>query len=110
MHLLLIDDKKVVLDIYGRALSHFGITVESFTNPAEAVARYSKLVDLVVTDYQMPEMNGHQVAEAIRATNKDAKILLITASDVSGDGFTGVMRKPIIISEFIQKVLDCCKK
>jgi CheY-like chemotaxis protein len=43
----------------------------------DQIARYSP--DVIITDYHMPEMNGIELAEQVRAMNLNSHIILITA-------------------------------
>jgi two-component system response regulator SaeR len=41
--------------------------------------------DIVITDANMPEMNGAQMVDEIRMIKPDAKIIVITADNVNAD-------------------------
>ena len=67
--------------------------------------------DLIITDIFMPEMNGYELVEAIRATGSSVKVLGVTAATVGSErelllqsGADVVMGKPIT-SESLQKAL-----
>jgi PAS domain S-box-containing protein len=68
--------------------------------------------DIVLVDYQMPGMNGHQFAEALQAIPllNDVKLILLTSAARKGDAvlagkrnFAGYLSKPIKKEE----LLDC---
>jgi CheY-like chemotaxis protein len=54
---------------------------------------------LVICDYDMPEMNGHDVFTAMRAEGNDSQFLLYTNAELStlpifeGTGFIGIVNK-----------------
>lgn len=56
------------------------------TNGLEAVERYkSSRPDVVIVDLSMPEMDGIQAVEAIRALDTQAKIIIMTAAGGDDD-------------------------
>jgi two-component system capsular synthesis sensor histidine kinase RcsC len=63
--------------------------------------------DLVLTDIRMPEMNGYEMARAIRQSGSQVPIYALTAHVMdyvpmkcSDAGMNGFIRKPINIEEF----------
>ena len=114
MHLLVVDDDAIMLDVYKRAFNYFNITSDCVTSGSDAIEKYKKnmkIFDFIITDYQMPKMNGVEFARAIKEINKNIGLLLVTGNDMEKPvEFVGMMTKPVLISELIQKVLDCCKK
>lgn len=61
-----------------------GITVEGFSEPGKALERaIEKTPDLVITDYQMPGMNGIEFIEEIRSTPslRDIPVVMVTMAD-----------------------------
>ncbi len=85
--LLVVDDNKVTLDTLQNALQQFGYRVDSANNGEEALALLSKNnYDLVITDLQMPVMDGYDLCKAIRrkytAETLPILVLTSTANDV----------------------------
>ena len=69
--------------------------------------------DLVLMDIQLPDINGIEAFERIRANAETAKVPVIafTASVTTGDrsrigdaGFDGFLGKPINLKEFLETV------
>lgn len=67
MRLLLIDDSKSSLRALQQTVEGCATTVESYTDPIEAIQRARKTrFDLVVTDFMMPQMDGLEVIKKLR--------------------------------------------
>jgi CheY-like chemotaxis protein len=66
---LLIDDDKDILTVLKRSLELKGVNTYGFTNPVLAVEHFKNNAasyDIVVTDIRMPQMNGFEVARAVK--------------------------------------------
>jgi signal transduction histidine kinase len=62
LHILLVDDEQLVLDVLTAYLTEGGHTFETATNGREGLEKFYKgKFDLVVTDRAMPDMNGIQM-------------------------------------------------
>lgn len=76
---LCIDDNQDVLECERAFLETFGyavLTAPSGDKGLELASIYS--IDVVVLDYFMPKMNGHQVARELRRLRPQAPIILLT--------------------------------
>ena len=77
------------------------LSVTTATDPERALERVrSEPFDCVVSDYQMPEMSGFQLLEAVRAENPDLPFILFTgkgseevASEAVSAGVTDYLQK-----------------
>jgi len=76
-----------------------------------------KSFDLVLTDINMPKMNGIEMVTKIRETNKDMPILILSAYNESGyfieaikQGIEGFLIKPIDLSQFIDMINKAIEK
>lgn len=77
---LVVDDSPVDRTLASRLLEQAGFGVVFATNGAEGLARLeAEAPDLVVTDMQMPEMNGLQLVEAVRSRGMKVPVILMTA-------------------------------
>lgn len=74
--ILIVDDDTSILRLAARALPEYELVLAHF--PAEAVA-LSQGVDLVITDYMMPEMTGDTLVGYLRERNPRLKALFMTA-------------------------------
>ena len=78
---MLVDDEISYIDLLEQLLSeHLACPVHGFTKPADALRAMPKLdVGLIVTDYQMPDMNGLEFITAVQKTHPGIPVVMITA-------------------------------
>jgi CheY-like chemotaxis protein len=82
--ILLVDDEELVRQLLARLLRDSGFAVEEADNGASALQAARRLdgsLSLVVTDINMPVMDGLEFARALRATDSKMPLLFITAMD-----------------------------
>jgi adenylate cyclase len=82
-NLLVVDDNRVNRLLVGRTLEQFGHHVAFAENGRLALEMLrSRPADLVLLDIEMPEMNGYQTLEALRADPKLRDIPVVMMSSV----------------------------
>lgn len=82
MKILVVEDDKEFNRTVCSYLAQSGFSVLGCLNANEAYdAMYSDAFDLIVSDIMMPEIDGFELAENIRAENREIPILFITARD-----------------------------
>lgn len=78
--IFVVDDDRFVLESVTALLTEFGFTVRAFSNGQEAVRQFvMEPVDLVLTDINMPIMDGLELLEKIRFLDKETPVVLMTA-------------------------------
>ena len=113
MRVLVVDDEETVRGLLADYLRADGHTVETAADGREGLERYcAGSFDLVVTDRAMPEMNGDQLAEAIRKERRAAYIIMLTgygdsfrADKEFPNGVDFVLNKPIRRKELRQALV-----
>jgi class 3 adenylate cyclase len=83
-NLLVVDDNRVNRLLVARTLEQFGHHVAFAENGRQALeALRNHLADLVLLDIEMPEMNGYQTLEALRADPKlrDLPVVMMSSVD-----------------------------
>lgn len=79
--LLVVDDDESTLRMIRRVLGKHGFRAEYFGSPREALAALEggqEKYDMMITDYQMDEMNGVELAAQARFLNKNLKVLILS--------------------------------
>lgn len=76
----------------------------------------SKDIDLIITDINMPNLNGFDMIEKIRAIDKDIPILIMSAHNepeylIKGTNLDtiGYLQKPIELDQFLSALLNAVK-
>ena len=77
---LVVDDDLLVLDSIAAMLDDLGYAVIEARSGEEAIRLLPRMpkIDIVVTDYAMPGMNGLQLAEAVAAERPGTPVVLCT--------------------------------
>jgi putative two-component system response regulator len=78
--IFVVDDDRFVLESVTTLLTEFGFSIRAFSNGQEAVRQFvMEPVDLVLTDINMPIMDGLELLEKIRFLDKETPVVLMTA-------------------------------
>ena len=78
--ILVVDDKELMRDSVGTMLSRRGHSVIAAASAEIALERLaSRPVDVVVTDLQMPGMDGLELMRTIRERDESVPVILMTA-------------------------------
>lgn len=119
INVLVVDDSFTARKHIGRVLGGMGIkNITNAKNGVEAVGIINQhKFDLIVTDYNMPEMDGKQLVEHIRNNSSQASIPILMVSSESDDnrlaavqqaGVSAICDKPFesdTVRELLQKML-----
>jgi CheY-like chemotaxis protein len=80
--ILVADDDRTIQKIVSKFLGFMGFEVALAGNGIEALAIFlESSFDLVLTDLQMPAMDGLSLARHIKARSPDTPVILLTGSD-----------------------------
>jgi two-component system, chemotaxis family, chemotaxis protein CheY len=83
MNILIVDDSKAMRAFVTRAVKAAGFadaTYREAGNGVEALAAIREAPpDLVLTDWNMPEMSGFELIQAVKAEGQTCKIGMVTA-------------------------------
>src|SRR5882672_594822 len=86
---MIVDDNEDVLSVMREIMARFSdAEVVCFNSPQTALAAFQAAPEnyqLVVTDFEMPEMNGVELRRCIHAISPAVKILLATGSSAMNE-------------------------
>ena len=109
--LLLVDDETEVAGAFRRQLMRLGYRVDAFTAPLQALERFRvdpMSYDLVISDMVMPDLNGQELAESIRALRPDIPVIFCSAYRPEDIVLTGdaprLLHKPVDPGHFARQV------
>ena len=103
-----IDDESDLADLFSEALRMSNYDVCSFTDPLLAYEHIKENPDkysLLITDYQMPQMNGLLLAMKLLEINESLKVIILSCChELECISQFRFIRKPISISKFVKIV------
>ena len=80
--ILVVDDEKIVREILLKMIEHLGHKVISAADGKEGLYSFvNDTIDLEVTDYDMPFMNGWSLAQNVKQRSPGTPVVLVTGSD-----------------------------
>jgi DNA-binding response OmpR family regulator len=89
--LLLIDDDPQLLDMLGLCCEDAGYAVRTATNGRVGLAEISRIKpDLVISDVNMPELDGFALCKKLREQGNGVPLLLLTSRDSEIDEALGL--------------------
>ena len=112
MKILLVEDEVLISSFIERGLRAEGHSVESVDRGDQALDRVRQTEpDLVVLDVMLPGMDGFEVLGALRATDPELPVVMLTARGEIADrvrgldlGATDYMMKPFAFAELSARI------
>lgn len=119
-NVLIVDDdrilRRLILKKFEMHAEHFSTLVAENGVAAVTVLKENP-VSLVVTDLQMPEMDGFALLAYLSAKYPDIRVIVLTAfatpqsqKKVLERGASGFMEKPFVVEDLAKKILDALAK
>lgn len=113
MNLLLVEDDVLIRTQIKKLLLNFFQNVDEAEDGTTALALYKrKTYEIVLTDITMPNMNGIELARAIREFSKTQVLLVLSAESQSSRfieliniGIDGFIPKPLKIEQLLEVLL-----
>ncbi len=111
--ILFVDDEPPLIAAFAPMLKRFGYRVESTTSPRvalEMIERHPDHYDLLITDYNMPEINGGELALKVMKLNPKLPVILCTGfcqlDEPAGHelGIAACVHKPFKVDELIAAI------
>jgi signal transduction histidine kinase len=113
MNILVVDDEKVQLETLRRGLGSKGHVVAEALSAEEALKHLGSdtKIDLVLTDYAMPGMNGIELLRNIRESYGNLPVIMMTAYgekdliiDALRNRCDSFIEKPFTLDKLIQEI------
>ena len=112
MNVLLIDDDESITNLFEKYLTRIGYNVVATNNGGDGLYNFNNghNFDVVITDIDMPGLNGNDVARLIRESKKKTiPIIAITGSDmldIQYDLFNEVLTKPVRLQTLSEMIYN----
>ncbi len=114
-NVLIVDDSSTMRKIISRSLRQAGLAVDNVLEAADGIEGLNALgsgtVDLILSDINMPNMDGLEFVKQARAQGCKAPIMMITTEggeDIIGEalnsGANGSIRKPFTPDQLQEKL------
>ena len=116
-NILIVDDEEIIVVLYSRVLKKEDYCIFTAYNGMEAVDILGKeSIDVVISDTNMPFMNGFELLDHIREKKYKTKIIMMTGRScdswemaVKEKGASYALQKPISINDLQYLVEECLK-
>ena len=112
MHILIVEDEKVLCDTIVRSLKHLSYSVDYCHDGQTAIDMLAvDHFDLVVLDLNLPRKDGMSVLKALRENDFDTKVLILSARSEVADKVAGLdagandyLTKPFHLDELAARI------
>lgn len=114
--ILIVDDEDTIRDMVATVLTRHGYRVQVAADGIDALILYAKHfkdVRLVVSDIQMPNLDGVAMSRLLKRINPEVRVLLVSGAASAGlldraresAGFkTQVVNKPFIVDQLLARI------
>jgi len=119
MKLLVVDDSSVIRKVIKAAADVLQMETEEAQDGIDALEKLSKIyreIDLILLDWNMPEMNGYDVLVEIKTNEKykDIPVMMVTTEGQKSSivaavraGADNYLTKPFTVEELESKIIEC---
>jgi two-component system cell cycle sensor histidine kinase/response regulator CckA len=118
--ILFVDDEEMITKTIEELFDRLGYKALIAGSGKEAIALYERnkgRIDMVILDMVMPDMNGNETFDRIKAVDPTAKVLLSSgysldgqATDLLERGCNGFIQKPFKMKALSKKIRDILDK
>ncbi len=118
-HILFVDDEISIAEIQNKLLQKLGYTVTYFTESRKALDFFiqnQEIIDIVIIDFNMPELSGIEFSKQIKKIRKDIPVILCSGfyddtmeKQIKKNRIDCFAKKPFFCSDLsmaIRKLLD----
>jgi DNA-binding NtrC family response regulator len=117
---MIIEDQKAAAALYGEVLEEAGVAVDHFENGAEAleaIVSGVKSYSLIITDYQVPGLDGLTLLKRLKQRFAYLPVLFITAHgsvetaiEAMKQGAFDYQEKPIDLDRLVELAREACAR
>lgn len=91
--ILIVDDSPTVIKFLAFSLKSKGFQIVSACDGMDALEKLSNLsfsVDLIITDLNMPNLDGYGLIEAVRQNHRETPIIILSSEEAVEDQQRGI--------------------
>lgn len=120
LRIIYLEDEELIKESVERTVSKFIKELISFTNPIEAldfIENSDRKFDLIITDIQMPKMNGLDFIKELKKKDLNLPVIVITAFNTEEHlkqceelKVDEVITKPVNLIDLFNKIENICSK
>jgi two-component system chemotaxis response regulator CheY len=91
--ILIVDDSPTVIKFLAFSLKGKGFNIVSACDGMDALEKLSSLssgVDLIITDLNMPNLDGYGLIEAVRQNHRETPIIILSSEEAAEDQQRGI--------------------
>jgi len=119
MKILIVDDSAVIRKLIKSAADVLQLETEEAQDGVEALEKLSSIyeeIDLILLDWNMPDMSGYDVLIELKENEKyrDIPVMMVTTEGEKGSivaavraGADNYLVKPFTIDELESKIVEC---
>ena len=100
---LVVDDEPAVREVAALMLEDLGCEVVTAANGTEALQQLAldARIEALITDINMPGMDGYDLAERAQQLRKELKVIVLSGRESDGRGHA-LIRKPFLQKDLVR--------
>ena len=109
--ILLVDDEKQFVDTLSERLEMRGFTARVAYDGPQALEMVKMPTDVIVLDLRLPGMDGFEVLKAVKKSNPDVQVIILTGHGGDAEektayrmGAYSFLRKPMDIDDLLSSI------
>lgn len=87
VQVVVVDDNEDIAALLEMLLTAEGYRVDAFSCPLDALSniRGRERLDMIISDWNMPKVNGEKIAQATKEVHPEASVIVLTATEAERD-------------------------